>query len=87
MACCLPTCAQGLPVSVTEFVGHGAVCVFLGRLGDLFILGVLALLGCLLVCVGPESRRRALRWTRPLGGGRRGHCLRGSLGVHQITGK
>ena len=32
-------------------------------------------------------RRRACRWTRSLGGVRQGYCLRGSLGVHQITGK
>ena len=34
-------------------------------------------------CVGPELRRRAYRWTRSSGGVRRGHCLRGSLGVHK----
>ena len=50
-------------------------------------LGVLALLIDPLVCVGPELRRRAYRWTRPSGGVRRRHCLRASLGVHQITGK
>ena len=53
----------------------------------LLILGVLALLTHSLVCVGPELRRRASRWIRPSGGVRRRHCLRGSLGVHQITKK
>ena len=48
---------------------------------------MLALLIYPFVGVGPELRRRAYRWTRPSGGVRRGHCLRGSLGVHQITGK
>ena len=52
----------------------------------LLILEVLALLIYPLVCVGPELRRRACRWTRP-GGVRRRHCLRGSLGVRQTTGK
>ena len=40
-----------------------------------------------LVCVGPELRRCASGWIRSSGGVRRRHCLRGSLGVHQITGK
>ena len=78
VACCLPTCAQGSSVSVTELVGKGAAWG---------LLGVLALLIYPLVCVEPELRRRAYRWTRSSGGVRRGHCLRGSLGVHQITGK
>ena len=47
----------------------------------------LALLIYPLVCVEPGLRRRAFHWTRSSGGVRRGHCLRGSLGVHQITGK
>ena len=48
-------------------------------------LGVLALLIYPLVCPGPELRRSAYRWTRPSGGVRRGHCLRGSLGVHRVV--
>ena len=39
------------------------------------------------MCVEPGLHKRAYRWTRPSGGVRRGHRLRGSLGVHQITGK
>ena len=53
----------------------------------LFILRVPALLVYPLVCAGPELRRRAYSWTRPLGGGRRGYCFRRSLGGHQETGK
>ena len=85
--CCLPTCAQGSSVSVSELVGKGAAWGLLVLLVVLLILGVLALLNYPLVCVEPGQRRRAYHWTRSLGGVRRGHCLRGSLGVHQITGK
>ena len=82
VACCLPTCAQGSSVSVTELVGKGAAWGLL-----VLILGVLALLIYPLVCVEPGLRKRAYNWTRSSGGVRRGHCLLGSLGVHQITGK
>ena len=87
VACCLPACAQGSSVSVTEMVGKGAAWGLLVLLVVLLTLGVLALLNYPLVCVEPGLRRRAYRWTRSSGGGRRGHCLRGSLGVHQMTGK
>ena len=87
VASCLPTCAQGSSVSVKELVGKGAAWGLLVLLMVLLILGVLALLIYPLVCVEPGLRRRALRWTRSSGGVRRRHCLRGSLGVHQITGK
>ena len=87
VACCLPTCAQGSSVSATELVGKGAALETLGVPSGPAHLVVLALLIYPLVCVGLGPRRRAYRWTRPLGGVRRGHCLRGSLRVHQITGK
>ena len=87
MACCLPTCAQGSSVSVTELMGKGAAWGLLVLLVVLLILGVLALLIYPLVCVEPRLRRRAYRWTRSSGGVRRRYCLRGSLGVHQITRK
>ena len=44
VACCLPTCAQGSSVSVTELVGKGAAWGLLVLLVVLLILGVLALL-------------------------------------------
>ena len=86
MACCLPTCAQGSSVSAMEFVWKGAAWGLLVLPVVLLIFGVLALLIYSLVCVGPEVRRRAFRWTRPSGVVRRRYRLRGSLGVHQITG-
>ena len=79
VACCLPTCAQGSPVSGMELVEKGAAWGLLVLLVVLLILGVLALLIYTLVCVGPELRWRAYRWARPSGGVRRRHCLRGSL--------
>ena len=60
----LPTCAQGSSVSVTELVEKGAAWGLLLLLVVLLILGVLALPIYHLVCVGPELRRRACRWTR-----------------------
>ena len=44
MGCCLPTCAQGSSVSVTEFVGNGAAWGFLVLFGSLLKWEVLALL-------------------------------------------
>ena len=78
---------QGSYFSVTELVGKGAAWGLLVLLVVLLILGVLALLIYPLVCVEPGLRSRAYHWTRSSGGVRRGHCMRGSLGVHQITGK
>ena len=77
VACCLPTCAKGSSVAVTEFVENGAVWVFWVHLGIPVRRG--------LMCTGLRLRRRAYRWTRPLGGGRREPCLRGLSGVHRIT--
>ena len=68
LACCLPTCAQGSSAAVTTVVG--------------WVWMVLALLVCSLMCTGLRLRRCAYHWTRPVGGGRRGHYLCGSLGVH-----
>ena len=52
VACCLPTCAQGSSVPVTELVGKGAAWGLLVLLVVLFILGVLLfLLIYPLVCV------------------------------------
>ena len=62
-------------VSATVFVEKGAAWGLLVLLVVLLILGVSALLIYPLVCVGPEPRRRAFRWTRPSGKGRRGYCL------------
>ena len=83
---CLPTCSQGSTAAVTEFVENGTAWLFWLLQGVLFICGVLALLVHSLMCVGRWLRRRAYRWTRPLGGGRRGHRLRGFLAVIAITG-
>ena len=64
VACCLPTCAQGSSVSVTEFVGYGAAWDSCCSLGPAH-LGSTSSAGLILLCVGPELRRRAYRWTRP----------------------
>ena len=73
IVCCLPTCAQGSSAAVTGKVGDGAFWALWVLLGVLCIWGVLALLVFLLMSARLELRRR---WTRPLGGGRRGHSLR-----------
>ena len=44
MVCCLPTCAQGSSVAVTEVVWNGVFWAFLVLLGALCVLEVLALL-------------------------------------------
>ena len=86
VACCLPTCALGSSVAVTEFVENGAVWVFWVLLETLCIWEVLVFLVFSLMSMGLGLRRRANRWTRPLGGGRWEHCLRGLLAVLRITG-
>ena len=83
MACCFPTCAQGW----YGVCGERRCLGTLGAPRGLAHLGGISFANLPLVCVGPEPRRRANRWTRPPGEGRRGHCFRGSLGIHQITGK
>ena len=58
--------------------------IFLGMLGapwSLVSMGVLALLDFHLMYAGLGLWRCAYRWTRPLGGGRRGHYLRESQRV------
>ena len=91
MECCLPTCAQGSSAAVTERgegrVGDGAFWALWVLLGILCIWGVLALLVLPLMSTGLGLRRCAYRWTRLLGGGRRGHSLRDPRGVHWFAQK
>ena len=88
-ACCslpssevLPTCALGSSADVTEFVVNGAFWGFWVLQGVLCILGVRGLLVYPFMFTGSWLRRCAYRKTRPLGGGRWGHYLRGLLGGH-----
>ena len=86
MVCCIPTCAQGPYAAVT------------GRLEMVFwalwsLLGVLCIWEMLALLVFPFMSTRlglracAYRWTRKLGGGRRGHFLRDPRGVHWFARK
>ena len=72
VACCLPTCAQGLSAPVMENSGNGIFWVFWLLFCVLCAWGALALLVSLL-----HTRLGLLWcascWTRPLGGGRWGH--------------
>ena len=69
VACCLPTCAQGSPVSVLGNAVSGVLLAFGFLLGGLCIWGVLVLLVSLL-CTRLGLHRCASCWTRPEGGGR-----------------
>ena len=74
VACCLPTCAQGLSVPVMVNTVNGVFWAFWFLLGVLCIWGVLVFLGSLL-CTRLGLLRCASCWTRPLGGGWWGHYL------------
>ena len=74
MACCLPTCGF-FSLSGTQVVEKGSFGAFWLLLGTLCILVVLALLVISLVCTRFGFQRCASFWTRPEGGGRRGHYL------------
>ena len=87
VVCCLPTCAQDSPATVMENWGFSAFWVLWGLLGVLCVWGMLVLLVLSLIFTGLGLRRCAFRWTRFLGGGRRGHYLRDSRGVSWITQK
>ena len=73
VACCLPLCARGFSFSGTELVEKGSCLAFWLLLGAFCILGVPALLVISLVCTRFGFQRCASYWTRPEGGGRRGH--------------
>ena len=76
VACCLPTCAQGLSVPVVGNVGYGIFWFFWLLFGALCTFGVLALLVYPLWCTRLGSRWCASCWTRPLGAVRWEHYLR-----------
>ena len=80
--CCLPTCAQGSSVLVTELAGNAAFWGFWVFPVILSIWLVPALLAYLSRPQDLEYEGVAYRWTRRLGGGRWEHYLRGSLGAH-----
>ena len=81
VACCLPTCAQGLSFPVMGNVSSGVFLAFWFLLGVLCIWGVLVFLGSLL-CTRFGLLRCASCWTRPLGGGRWGHFFCNLWGEH-----
>ena len=85
LVCCLPPCAQGSSAAVTRVVGYGAFWAFWVLLGVLCTCEVLALLVFPLMSTRLGLRGCAHRWTRPLGGGRWGHHLRDSRGVHWLA--
>ena len=74
VACCLPTCAQGLSVPVMVNSGIGIFWAFGFLFGALCIWEVLVLLVSLL-CTRLGFQRCASCWTRPLGGGQWRHYL------------
>ena len=69
VACCLPTCAQGLSFPVMENSGNGIFWAFWLLLCVLCAWGVLVLL-VLLLHTRLGLRWCASRWTRLFGGGR-----------------
>ena len=68
VACCLPTCAQGLsvPVTLDYGVGFGVFGAFWLLLGVLYIWGLLVFLASLL-CTKLGLFWGASNWARPLG--------------------
>ena len=78
VVCCLPTCAQCFSAPVMENGGSSTFWVLWGLLGVLCVWRILVLLVFSLTLTGPGLRRCAFRWTRFLGGGRRGHFFRNS---------
>ena len=87
VVCCLPTCARGSSATVMGNWGFCTFWVLWGLLGVLCVRGMPVLLVLSLIFTGLGLRRCAFRWTRLLGGGRRGHYLRDSRGVSWITQK
>ena len=92
VACCLPTCAQGLSAPVMGNSETGFFCFFFG-----FFFCVLCAYGEVLVllvsllCTRLGLHWCASCWTRPLGGGRWEHYLCNLWGeylkVHKTTHK
>ena len=90
VACCLPTCAQGLSVPVMGNTVNGVIWAFWFLLGVLCVWRVLVLRGSLL-CTRLGLLRCASCWTRPLSGGLWGHYLCNlsgeNLKVHKTASK
>ena len=78
VACCLPTCAQSFSAPVMRNGGFSTFGVLWVLLEVLCVWGILVLLVFSLIFTGLGLRRCAFRWTRFLGGGRRGHFFRNS---------
>ena len=76
--CCLPTCAQGSCVSVTEFEVEW--CILEGSRFSQVWLHV----GCWPFMLTKPRLRKCACHSRPLGGSRWGHYLRSLLGVHWV---
>ena len=86
VACCLPTCAQGSSVSVTELVGKGAAWGLLVLLVVIHLGGILSFADLPSCVCGTWAAQACLSLDTLFGRSSERHCLRGSLGVHQITG-